>query len=169
MEIAEAIGKLTEAVEKIPNSQVFLFLSIFANLAIIGTAGFVFYQHWVLGKEERKVRAHARIQTWNDPSFVSRRIGLHDQLNALNVTEKGNKFDEDENFRAVVIQVLNFFESLAQGIDEGVLDEGSCRRYFKGSLIPYCNAMEGLIAHLQKKYSDQTMFSDFSRLARDWS
>lgn len=169
MEIAEAIGKLIEAVEKIPNSQGFLYLSIFANLAIIGTAGFVFYQHWVQGKQERRVRAHERIAQWNDPHFTEQRAGVFKFLAdpEKSPQDKLEKYRSDEKWRATIVQMINFFEVLGQAINDDVVDEESAKRFFEGILDSFYKSAFPIIVAFRELDTDS--LADIVWLAHRWA
>ena len=169
MEIADAIDKLTEAVEKIPASQEFLYLSIVANVTIILVAGLVFFQHWNFGNRDRKVRAHERIAQWNDPEFSDRRKGVYRYLAATSRADdvKMKRYHREAAFREAVLQCLNFFEALGQGIDDKVIHEKAARRFFSGIVVEFYDASLPVRKYLKEK-SGEDALEDLGRLAKKW-
>ena len=120
--------------------------------------------------EIRKVRVHERIMQWNHPAFVSRRAGIHEYFSdhSISVKEKVERYTGNKKFREDTLEILSFFEALAQGISDGVLDEKSAARYFKTAAVPYAGSLKEIIKSIQRKHDD-TIFSDFVALVKKWS
>lgn len=167
----ESAQLIADAITQLDDLPIVKVLGIVADLAIVATAFFVWHQlrHSVLVREVRKVRAHERIAQWNEPHFVQRREGVLRYLKDATITEdeKVKRFNEDDSFGAAVVQILNFFEALAQGIRDGVINEKSARDFFGLIAKAAYDSSLPLIRDARATYSEAS--KDFEWLIHKWA
>jgi hypothetical protein len=80
------------------------------------------------------------------------------------------KYLEDHNsvdFKAI-IRVLNNYEFIASGIEEGAFDEELFKRMQHSVLLNNWGALCGFVMEFRRQNSLPTLFQEFQKLARKW-
>lgn len=76
----------------------------------------------------------AFVQRWNSPSYLPLKTSwrqLNEEMDSVSEVEGDAILRDDVAKRSNAVEVLNFFEEMATGINSGALDSGLLRRYFE--------------------------------------
>jgi outer membrane receptor for monomeric catechols len=109
---------------------------------------------------------------WNDPRFFyckksSREVTDH--FKTVTVVEEQVAYLKADLARyANLIDMLNTFEGLAVAVEEGVVDETTARRFFRGIVVEYWHQMEGLIKKNRAEANNPRLWKEFETLYRRW-
>ena len=84
-------------------------------------------------------KAFSYIHRWNAAPFHDRQQwrSLLDKIHGMSPVEIAQLFQNDRADRAVVVDVLNFFEEVALAVNEGLADEDTLLKFFKDMLEGY--------------------------------
>lgn len=148
-------------------------LQILANVAVIATAGFIFWQvkRALAVHEIRKVRALEFVARWNDHGFCQRRTWLifHLEDKSQSYVEK-MKYIRDENHPERLIELtdyMNFLEEFSIGVNLSLVDEEISRRFFQSILVRCHTGLEEFLTEVRKEKPHGLL--EFTSLITRWS
>lgn len=163
--------------------------ALLKNIAVIATYGSVvigvFYA--VLNYEHKHQKdlydirfakcaeAYNAICEWHRPAMVDNlktTKQLFETKKHLILENKAKDFyeelEQNDEARAALIAILNYFESLAVGINQGILDELFVKRLFRTLMMSYFNDYSFYIMYKRKYHNAPTIWLEFTRLADNW-
>ena len=123
-------------------------------------------------KAVRIEKAFSYIQRWNAAPFLERqqwRVVL-DKIHGMTPAQVADLFNKDRADRAVVVDVLNFFEEVALAVNEGLADEETLLKFFRDMLEGYYHQSAEWINRLR---TDDTrprpkVYIEFETLIKRW-
>jgi hypothetical protein len=88
---------------------------------------------------ERVNKAFSYIHRWNATPFDDRKHfrALMSKIRHFSPPEITKQLDADQADRAIVVDVMNFFEEMSIAINEGLADEETLVKFFRGMLELY--------------------------------
>jgi Domain of unknown function (DUF4760) len=100
---------------------------------------------------ERVNKAFSYIHRWNATPFDERKHfrSLMNKIRALSPTEVTKQLDADQADRAIVVDVMNFFEEMSIAINEGLADEETLVKFFRSMLEWYYQRFSDWIQNLR--------------------
>lgn len=159
------------------------------NIAVIATYGSVIigvfyailnYEH----KHEKDLydrrfakcaETYNTICEWHRPAMVvnlKTTKQLFESKKHLILENKAKDFyeqlEENDEARAALIAILNYFEFLAVGINQGILDELFVKKLFRTLMIGYFNDYSFYIMYKRKYQNAPTIWIEFTDLADKW-
>lgn len=159
------------------------------NCAIVFSAGSVIigifysiinYEH-NLSKFKHDVKSAKDVLTFNtacnmhNPDTIGhfRTIELFYKANeALFKSNKNNEINElflaQPESRVSFIVILNYFESISVGIDQGIMDEAFIKDFFKTIFMEYFKKFDSYIGFLRNESNSDRIFVKYTALAQKW-
>lgn len=126
-------------------------------------------------QQERKISAYQAVTEWRSDFVVQqlRRAGQfyekHQHLIQENRFKEFSKLlDGNDDARAALLSVFNFWECVALGVNEGIHDEQLIKNYFRGILLSFYNDYEVYISFKRKVNSNPAIWIQFTMLAERW-
>lgn len=138
------------------------------------TGAFYAAQNLTRTAEEAKVdRTLSFISRWNDPSFGKKKVinllrQAHDKANS-----EINKFivdevDKDNDLKAEVNTILNFFEEMALAINSKLVNENTLRGFFRGIVLTHVEKFYPWIKRRREVSNREDVFQSLTELYKTW-
>lgn len=111
------------------------------------------------------------VQRWNSPSYFALKTAwrkLNEEVDALNDQGRDKLLANDVEKRSNAVEVLNFFEEMATGINSGALDDSLLRRYFEVVVVRAFLRYEYWIRQHRIRKSATGFFDELEKLAKEW-
>lgn len=113
----------------------------------------------------------AFVQRWNSPGYLSLKTDfreLNEQLEKLDANGRDVLLRDDGGKRVVAVEVLNLFEEMATGINNGSLNGSLLREYMDTILIRYFDVYEPWIKQHRIRRNADGYFEEIEKLAKAW-
>ncbi len=68
-----------------------------------------------------------------------------------------------------LVSILNYFETIVAGMNEGILDQQYIRRYYELIMLEYYQQYSSFITKKRSNERNQKIWTEFTRLAQDWN
>jgi len=85
-----------------------------------------------------------------------------------NFIEVQRAFKDDPNARTSFIVLFNYFEGISIAVQQGIMDEGFMKEFFKTVFIEYHKYFGGYINHLRNESKSQRIFWRYTQVAEKW-
>ena len=114
---------------------------------------------------------------WHKPPMVDYSKTLKKFLNKCKPLLEDNdskKFHEtiesesNEDEKQALIAVFNFFESIAIAVNQGIMDEGFIKKFFRSIFVQYYQDYSFYIDYRRRIKKSSTMWINFTNLASTW-
>ncbi|MBV4358274.1 DUF4760 domain-containing protein [Pinibacter aurantiacus] len=90
-------------------------------------------------------------------------------INQNKAQEFFDLLEKDEIGRFALVSIFNYFECLAIGIDQGIIDECFSKKFFKSLIISYYHDYNFFIEYKRKLNKTPTSWEHFTKLAQKWA
>ncbi len=109
---------------------------------------------------------------WHKPNIVEHlkiTKTMYETHKHLIEENKSSEFSEilqnDGSACASLVSIFNFLESVAVGVEFGIMDEALIKRCFKSFFISYLNDYEFYISYRRKKNKNPNAWINFTKMA----
>lgn len=116
------------------------------------------------------------VNEWHKPTMVENLKVTKKLFDAhRNLIQEGKKpeffaiLESDEEGRSALVSILNYFECMAIGIKQNLLDEEFMRITFKGVAEGYSNNYGFYIEYRRAKENNMSTWINFTEMAKRWS
>ena len=111
------------------------------------------------------------VERWNAPSYVEIRTQwrkLNQELDALSPKERDDVLAATVEKRSVAIEILNFFEEIATGVNNGSLDDQLLKSYFDVMAIMNFERYEYWVRQHRIRRSAPEFYEQIENLVTKW-
>lgn len=108
---------------------------------------------------------------WNNPDFSRAKEGGREMLRAfkgLTIEQQKKWFEENAIRWAYVVDVLNFFESMAAAVRTDYADEETLKRLFRSLLAEYWHAMKAFMERRRAERLNPRLMQEMEWLFERW-
>lgn len=120
---------------------------------------------------DRVARAFELISRWNDPELANSKHEFR-QIIESGQAHMADQLDESLNNepakRAIVIEVLNFFEQIALAANCGYANDDTLRKYYRGSVSKYHSTLEAWIKKHRAIKNRPAMYIELEEMVKRW-
>ena len=116
------------------------------------------------------------VSEWHRPTMVENlkiTKKLYDVHKGLIQEGKKPEFfkilEENEEGRSALVSIFNYFEAMAIGLKQNLLDEDFIKMSFKGIAETYLNSYGFYIEYRRSKENNTNIWINFSDMAKRWS
>lgn len=156
----------------------------FAGLVIIGLIYAVINYEFSLNKNEsdlkikKSLASFDTINNWHKEPMVShiseiKKFEKSKNYNLINgdIDEFMAFMHDDKNAPLLnsLVSILNYFETIVSGMNEGILDEQYIRRYYESIMLDYYQQYSTFITKKRSNERNQKIWIEFTRLAQEWN
>jgi hypothetical protein len=111
------------------------------------------------------------VERWNAPGYWQVKAEwrkLNDELDLLTPEKRDAALDEDVSRRNVAVEILNFYEEMATGINNGSLDGELLRGYWEPVIINSFDRYEYWIRQHRIRKRAPGYFEELEKLVSKW-
>ena len=111
------------------------------------------------------------VQRWNSPSYWEVKAKwrkLNEELDPLSPQARDKVLDTDVDQRIVAVEILNFYEEMATGINNGSLDGALLRGYWEPVIIKSFDRYEYWIKQHRIRKDAPGYFDELEKLVKLW-
>lgn len=127
---------------------------------------------------KRSLATFDTINNWHKEPLVShinemRKFEKSKQFNLIDgdIDELMDFMHDEKNAPLLnsLVSILNYFETIVSGMNEGILDQQYIRRYYELIMLEYYQHYSSFITKKRSNERNQKIWTEFTRLAQDWN
>lgn len=115
---------------------------------------------------QQAVREYREIQSMIEA--VSHHFDYQNRTEGIPLSEFKEKFSKDRTLQPKVNTVLNYFEGLARGVNQGIYDEGVIKGSFRGQMSRVFDSFQYFISDRRKYLNNSQIWVDIENLSCKW-
>lgn len=111
------------------------------------------------------------VERWNAPGYWQVKAEwrkLNEELDPLTPERRDEALDKDVNKRIVAVEILNFYEEMATGINNGSLDGELLRGYWEPVIVKSFDRYEYWIRQHRIRKKAPDYFEELEKLVSKW-
>lgn len=111
------------------------------------------------------------VERWNSPGYWSVKAEwrkLNEELDPLTPKQRDEVLDKDVAKRIVAVEILNFYEEMATGINNGSLDGDLLRGYWEPVILKSFERYEYWIRQHRIRKTAPGYFEELENLVKKW-
>lgn len=112
------------------------------------------------------------VERWNSPGYWSVKAEwrkLNEELDPLTPKQRDEVLDKDVAKRIVAVEILNFYEEMATGINNGSLDGDLLRGYWEPVILKSFERYEYWIRQHRIRKTAPGYFEELENLVKKWN
>jgi uncharacterized membrane protein len=125
-------------------------------------------------RSERISRSFVYIDAWDHPYLSKTKQIVRDLIKSMHSGKNDaqwiiDEIEKEKDKESSVWDILNFFEGFSLAINQGIADDETLRRCFRGTLIDNYLTFEGLIKQKRAVRNRPQLYAELEVVAKAWN